>query len=1634
MQHINYRYSIVKTLDSFAECDSYIVKDAFDNRQYHATLINSAQHSFLSLIKRNYRMLLQLSHEFINPPFRFEKVFFCDDDSDEKRVLLLENLPATDALHSFCDKSTDETIHTLFAHLFLFTMNLEETGIYITHIPHHAITVKDTMPFFSNLPLWSNLYETPLSVYRSIADIIRTACANRSFAPSSPLNDLIHSLSALETREELDSLRNNLETVYHTPCFDAAPYSVGASADFDYVEKLFLHPSKNWGIIPCTSSTPITWLHNYIKQFETSESLFFTFMGSPGDMIFLEQLFLHLSIYFPQDIIQKYKTVLHFLTSDSVQFHLDRMTKIQLFESLSRIIRAFVTYYGSLTIYIVHYDNLDMFSRDFLVYITQDEYIKSLRILTATSYSDNLLYDLKEKGIVTEKLPIAFQLTETTVRRVIPYLCPRTAPDDDAVQFITSHVNSADEIAAFSHLMIEKHGLLTLSSHRLTYSPSKTSKFVSYTTERNEELLTLFASLSEQEKVNLIVLSLLHLPKPVAFLHNILPVAFIESMVAKKLINKDYGVYYITVPMLKDIISSQATEEMLRTAIEKYILIMIPYKDKRLSDLPELFALLFTLEDPRPLFEELLGDIVRHKYYSYEPRKYELMFNLITEKIIEFELPYTNTENLLDLLERFGFGEQITRLVFYANSIASTAQEKVRTLFGIAETFALEQNEKSADNYIADAFKNIPALDPKSRTTALLHYNKVLQTLKRYEAIIDNSVVIISELWENLSIIKKLDLLISLGNAYFRSGNVEDAQIQFEHTMSLIEKNINLVPLYMQSTAINNLGVIYSKLGMYDKAHANYKRAIALYQNFSDIYGLTTTYNNLASLSLKINPFDSIIYSYAMKALSYARKTGTLPNIILGYSSLISYYFNKGYLYKIEEIIHTNLAQLLNTAMETENTDELISLLSALINFYLFIGDFESAQTHITAIHTTIDKNALTQNKYIADIVTLKYLFELAEYQKLLDEWEILSEKYEKPAISDRIIIDIFYFSFLSAIITGDTDTISRIQYLLRTNYSEFFSLPFYEKKYLFMLSVKKYEFNEVVFALLRYLFTSTESNKNYELTALIELARRHQNTDYLKELYCEMLLYHDFIASNLSEPFTRFLTKKPILRDTLNYIKDTYSLPVPTLDALRSSINHTYLENSDKFDKKTPWDFIAVVLNIDNDYESLCNYIIQRFEAFRVIIFNVSAKKQLTPVFTIKKKPYYADDEEVDDEALARAIQSGDIVFRDLTQNFTCLYTNGVKYSVAMPIIDIERVEIDTKLKRRKSDVSQKMKKVPSKIIYFDTKRFISPIPFYSRFQFSGLQEVLSLYNHYSLIKRNALLCPTSGIYNFYYWHLLLTKLLAEEHAPDEISLIVIIDVLNYKDICAIYGSDTDRRFIKYFTSALEHIVRKDDMIGKHSRHSFIVNLLLNTDAKPEDVMARIKHTVEEYDFPELTVQVKIALGGALYPEHGMSSSALIENTETALLEAKKTDSRCMLWNKNMKRVVMNSPLPVSVDKMYLQSTAVLELINMTIVNHFELCSAVAEALMRSINFSSLYVKVAEQEIKFGDTLWIDSIIASHKDGLYFYQDEHYIVQFFDDTMHLLLLSEKEITIDDYYILKSIYELMKMKLLEFNR
>lgn len=530
------------------------------------------------------------------------------------------------------------------------------------------------------------------------------------------------------------------------------------------------------------------------------------------------------------------------------------------------------------------------------------------------------------------------------------------------------------------------------------------------------------------------------------------------------------------------------------------------------------------------------------------------------------------------------------------------------------------------------------------------------------------------------------------------------------------------------------------------------------------------------------------------------------------------------------------------------------------------------------------------------------------------------------------------------------------------------------------------------------------------------------------------MLLYHDFILENLSSDLSVFLSQKPIISIMMQFMKDTYGITEPSLNNLKKHLTYHYLDTLEKNEKRAAWDFFAVILNIDNDHEALCNYIVQRFEAFRVIIYNVSEKKQLTPIYTIKKKPYYTEDEEVDDEALIRAIQSGDIIFRDLTQNFKCLYSNGVKYSVALPIVDIERVELDTKYKRRKTDATLKAKKTPTRIIYFDTKRFISPIPFFAKFQFSGLQEVVSLYNHYTLIKRNALLCPASGTYNFYYWHLLLTKALAEEHAAEEKSLIIIIDVLNFKDICAIYGSDTDKRFIKYFSTALEHIVRKDDMIGKHSRHSFIVNMLINADTKPDDVLARVKRTVEEYDFPELTVQVKIALGGAQYPEHGMSSAALIENAETALIEAKKIPSRALIWNKNMKRTAMSAPLPVSVDKMYLQSTAVLELINMTIVDHKELCTAVAEALLRSINFSSLYVTIDDAELKFGDTLWIDSIIASHKDGLYFYQDEHYIVQFFDDTIHLMLLSEKEITVDDYYILKSIYELMKLKLLEFNR
>ncbi len=1629
MQHINYRYQILKKVELSAEYDTYVVKDHYDNRQYHATVIGTTQHNLVSLIKRNYRMLIQLPHDYINPLYRYEKIYFDDTKNSENRYVILETMPVGETLDEFCSKANTDDIGRYFRHLLVFISQLETIGIFITHLPNTSVMVKNGKPLLTNLTFWANSYETPLTVYHDIGTMLQTCVSDLSQGDKN-LSELSETLLTLQTREDAVALVAPLIDHYGIPPFDSVPYSLGASADFEFVEKIVMHPPKIWGLIPITKATPITWLHHYTRQTETNDALYFSFMGSGGDMLFLEQLFSSITVYFPPDVVKKYQNILSFLSSDSIQFHLDRMTKIQLFESLARIFRVFANYYHSIILFIVEYDNLDILSRDFLLYLSQDEYVKSLRILTATTFSDNMLYDFKERSIDVEKLPIGFQLTKDTVRRIASYIRPGVGLTEGALSFIASHITNADETAHFISIADKKYGLLKQENGVLDYKASGgDSLLLSYTQEKQKELQEFFVTQSEPDRMNIILLSLLAFPKPVALLHNILPVQFIQSMVERNILFRDYNVYYLKVPFLRDSLTSFTTPEMLKDIIERFIRLMIPYKDKRLSDLPELFGLLFSVTDNKAIFEDLVADVVKHKYYSYEPRKYEMVFNQITEKIIEYELPFPITIDFLDLLERFGFTDHITRLVFYANSIAITAHEKVRTLLGIAEVFALEQNEKPADGYVEEAFKYIPELDAKSKTIALLHFNKVLQNVRRYDAIIDNSIVIISELWDNLSIIKKLELLTTLGNAYYKSGNIEDAQIQFEHAMTLIQKNINLVPLYIQSTVINNLGVIYSKMGKYDKAHANYKHAIALYQNFSDIYGLTTAYNNLAALSLKINPYDPIIYNYTMKGLSYARKTGTLPNIVLGYSSLISYYFNKNYLYKIEEMLTDEIPGIIANVSRSDNYDEYMTLLTSIINFQLTIGDFKGAKENIDEIHRLIDINPLIQNKHIAEINTFKYLFEMGNYQLLLDEWTVISEKYTKPTIADRVIIDIFYFTFLAALIVKNFDLVSDLQYILRTHYTDYFTLPYYEKKFQFMLSIKKFDFREISFAMLQYTFSSTESNKQYELIMLSELAFLEDNLDYAKELSCEMLLYQDFIKSNITEEHAQLLTAKPHNLKAANFLSKIFSLPEPTLTALKRSLSQYYLEKIYQTGPKQSWEFIGMILNFENDHESLCNYIVQRFEAFRVVIYGITTKHQLNQLFSMKKKPYYSENEEIDEDVVNRALQTGDIVFRDLTENFTCLYTNAIKYSVAIPIIDIERVEMETQYKRRRSDNLNKNRKFPSKILYFDTKRFISPIPFYAHIHFSGLQEIISLYNHYSLIKRNALLCQSSGVYNFYYWHLLLAKTLAEEQIEHEASLIVIVEILNYREIVSVYGSDIDKQFLKQLASVLEGIVRKDDMIGKHSRHSFIMNLVIPKGTNPEDILKRIKKAIDEHDFTALTFHVKTAIGGSLFPDQGVSTAALIENAETALNEARKESGHCLIWDKNMKRIANSSPLPISIDKLYTQSSSVFGLINNSVQQAEALRDAATDVLTECLPFSGLYVKIKNSDIKIGDSLLIDNVLATNKDGLFYYQDSHYIVQFGDDNSHIILISEREITLDDYYILKSIYEVVKMKI-----
>ncbi len=149
----------------------------------------------------------------------------------------------------------------------------------------------------------------------------------------------------------------------------------------------------------------------------------------------------------------------------------------------------------------------------------------------------------------------------------------------------------------------------------------------------------------------------------------------------------------------------------------------------------------------------------------------------------------------------------------------------------------------------------------------------------------------------------------------------------------------------------------------------------------------------------------------------------------------------------------------------------------------------------------------------------------------------------------------------------------------------------------------------------------------------------------------------------------------------------------------------------------------------------------------------------------------------------------------------------------------------------------------------------------------------------------------PLTECYNFQY----LLRRLGEEvyrtrRTMGKISLLVL-DIDYFRAINNTYGEETGDRVLTQFAKLLQRTIRTNDVLARAGEEKFMI-ILIDTEKKNALFFGqRLKQKISGYRFcGRKSIQVKISIGVAGYPEDGITSDTmLLHEAEKALVEAKE-------------------------------------------------------------------------------------------------------------------------------------------------
>jgi len=134
------------------------------------------------------------------------------------------------------------------------------------------------------------------------------------------------------------------------------------------------------------------------------------------------------------------------------------------------------------------------------------------------------------------------------------------------------------------------------------------------------------------------------------------------------------------------------------------------------------------------------------------------------------------------------------------------------------------------------------------------------------------------------------------------------------------------------------------------------------------------------------------------------------------------------------------------------------------------------------------------------------------------------------------------------------------------------------------------------------------------------------------------------------------------------------------------------------------------------------------------------------------------------------------------------------------------------------------------------------------------------------------------------------LSQLLNEAERNNEKTAVLFLDLDDFKKINDTLGHQIGDKLLIESAKRLNHVVRKEDTVGRLGGDEFIVLLRgLNDDHNALSIAKSLLKTFREpFKIDNRELMVTLSIGIAMYPENGDSASDLLRNADTAMYQAK--------------------------------------------------------------------------------------------------------------------------------------------------